>query len=203
MENMNLNELAKQIHQNAKDKGFYDVTPNTGERFMLIVSEAAEALEAHRKGKAANTKTFFELIKKYESNGYEIYNSGIFGREFQKYVKDSAADELADVVIRILDYCAFAGIEIDNEERGGVVIPANFGEALLRITGSIYYASIGARQSEKADKYFDRHHFICDLHSALDEVFTLCQQEEINILTHIELKMKYNATRERLHGKKY
>ena len=191
---MNLNELAKQIHQNAKDKGFYDQTPNTGERFMLIVSEAAEALEAHRKTRRA---------KYYEYKRLAGPSDEFYAAAFVEHIKDTVEDELADVVIRIFDYCAFAGIEIDNEERGGVVIPANFGEALLQITGSIYYASIGARQSEKADKYFDRHDFICDLHSALDEVFTLCQQEEINILTHIELKMKYNATRERLHGKKY
>ena len=54
-----LNDLAKQIHQNAKDKGFWDSPRNTGEIFMLIISEASEALEAHRRGRRkADLKQF-------------------------------------------------------------------------------------------------------------------------------------------------
>ena len=53
-----LNDLAKQIHQNAKDKGFWDSPRNTGEIFMLIISEASEALEAHRKVRKADLKQF-------------------------------------------------------------------------------------------------------------------------------------------------
>ncbi len=45
-----LDYLAQLIHENAAAKGFWDGERNFGEMLMLIVSEAAEALEAHRNG---------------------------------------------------------------------------------------------------------------------------------------------------------
>jgi len=45
-----LDHLAELIHENAAAKGFWDDERNFGEMLMLIVSEAAEALEAHRNG---------------------------------------------------------------------------------------------------------------------------------------------------------
>ena len=43
-----LNELAEICHQTAVEKGFWDEPRNIGEALMLIVSEVAEAMEAHR-----------------------------------------------------------------------------------------------------------------------------------------------------------
>jgi hypothetical protein len=57
-----LKQLATAIHANAVAKGFYENPPNIGTRFMLIISEASEALEADRKGKRASLEA------------YELYN---------------------------------------------------------------------------------------------------------------------------------
>ena len=43
-----INELSNQIHQNAKNKGFYDGEINIGEKLLLIHSEVSEAVEADR-----------------------------------------------------------------------------------------------------------------------------------------------------------
>ena len=43
-----LNELAQLCHSIAKEKGFWDKERNMGEALMLIVTEIAEAMEAHR-----------------------------------------------------------------------------------------------------------------------------------------------------------
>ena len=43
-----LNELAGICHSIAVEKGFWDEKRNTGEALMLIVTELAEAMEAHR-----------------------------------------------------------------------------------------------------------------------------------------------------------
>ncbi len=50
---MNINTLCNLSHQNAKDKGFWDKERNIGELLMLITSELAEALEAHRKSRTS------------------------------------------------------------------------------------------------------------------------------------------------------
>ncbi|MEI2422137.1 hypothetical protein V6O07_17795, partial [Arthrospira platensis SPKY2] len=44
-----LNESARIIHKNNKEKGFWDTEKNVGELLMLVVSELGEAMEAHRK----------------------------------------------------------------------------------------------------------------------------------------------------------
>ena len=43
-----LNDLAKLCHAIAVEKGFWDKERNIGEALMLIVTELAEAMEAHR-----------------------------------------------------------------------------------------------------------------------------------------------------------
>jgi hypothetical protein len=39
--------------------------------------------------------------------------------------------------------------------------------------------------------------------TAIIRILDICGSRGIDIDKHIELKMKYNATRERMHGKKY
>ena len=192
-----LNNLAKQIHQNAKDKGFWDNPRNTGELFMLIISEAAEALEAHIKGK----KSDIEQYKTATGDGMAFNQIA-----FRNFIKDTVEDELADVVIRILDYCAVQHIEADPEtfdEIESFEISENFAEALLQITGSIYYASVSARAFEQREHDSDMENLKFEIHEAIWMIMRLCYREQIDILKHIELKMKYNATRERMHGKAY
>lgn len=122
---MNLIELQNKIHKNAKEKGFWDMEHNFGNDLMLIVGELGECSESHRKGINADLTSFEDALE---------HSNLTYDKAFEKYVKDTVGDELADALIRILD-CA-AGWEID-------------------------------------------------------------------IITHINYKMKYNSNREYLHGKKY
>ena len=43
-----VNELSALCHSIAKEKGFWDEERNIGEALMLVVTELAEAMEAHR-----------------------------------------------------------------------------------------------------------------------------------------------------------
>jgi len=127
-----LNQLRDEIHENAKNKGFWDKEREIGTRLMLCVSELAEAMEADRKDRYADLEAYRECEKAddvFESDKHLYLVSS-----FQCLIKDTFEDELADTIIRILDLCGAHGIDIEK---------------------------------------------------------------------HIELKMKYNETRERLHGKKY
>ena len=62
-----LNELAQICHSIAVEKGFWEKERNIGEALMLIVTELAEAMEAHRHQDQANFKeeladTFIRLL---------------------------------------------------------------------------------------------------------------------------------------------
>ena len=191
-----LNDLAKAIHQNAKDKGFWDSPRNTGEIFMLIISEASEALEAHRKGRKADLKKFAL------PHNRNVSDDEWFKISFESCVKDTTADEIADVVIRILDYCASQEIEIKPALLSTTLISLdsdNFGAALFQICGEIQRAGEYALTNDAWDSAKSKD----NIHSALTLIIQLCEREQIDLLKHIELKMKYNATRERMHGKAY
>jgi NTP pyrophosphatase (non-canonical NTP hydrolase) len=68
--------MAEIVHDNAKDKGFWDTDRNFGEMVALIHSEVSEALESHRHGSPPDDK-----LPAY--NGVTV--------------------ELADTIIRIMD----------------------------------------------------------------------------------------------------
>lgn len=82
-----INEVARQIHENAKAHGWWDEERHFGEIVALCHSELSEALEAYRKGEPM-----------YWSN---------HGKP------DGIAVEMIDCVIRIFDYLAEEEVDIE------------------------------------------------------------------------------------------
>lgn len=106
-----LNQLRDEIHANAKEKGFCDSKKEVGTMLMLIVSELAEALEADRTGDFCDFSKYEECKKEMDvgvrtSEEIEKY-------AFEKYIKNTFEDELADVIIRTLSVCGYLGIDIE------------------------------------------------------------------------------------------
>lgn len=102
---MKINELAKEIHLNAKSKGFFDEPKNIGEMLCLIHSEVSEALECDRKDNFCTN----EKVKEVNN----IDNDDDFKIEFKTHVKDTFGAELADILIRDLDLAAFKEIDLE------------------------------------------------------------------------------------------
>jgi NTP pyrophosphatase (non-canonical NTP hydrolase) len=128
--NLKLNEAANEIHQAAKEKGFWDNPRETGTLLMLCVSELAEAMEADRKDRFA----YLDDDMREDLDDPKDTSPRYCIRAFENQIKDTFEDELADTVIRILDLCGARGIDLE---------------------------------------------------------------------WHIEQKLKYNKTRDRMHGKRY
>ena len=87
---MTINELAKKCHKDAKALGWYEEgnTKSDLEILMMTVSELSEAVEELRK---PDGKSFY-IGENGKPEGY--------------------GTEVADAIIRLLDYCAYKKINI-------------------------------------------------------------------------------------------
>lgn len=114
-----LNSLRDACHTNAKYKGFHDpeVRPSVGESIALIHSELSEALEDHRKGHTPN-HVWYE-----EKAGKEVLKTDRFAKDAEMGMPVTLnkpcgiPSEMADVIIRVLDFCGLHDIDIDRAVR--------------------------------------------------------------------------------------
>lgn len=95
-----LNKLRDEIHQNAVEHGWWEEERSFGDIIALCHSELSEALEEHRNG--------FEATEIYHRRNK---NTPLLKKP------EGVPIELADCIIRILDYCGKAGIGIDEAIR--------------------------------------------------------------------------------------
>ena len=100
-----LNELAKEINQNARDKGFWD-----------SMDEAIECLDEYPDSAIKATKDAFisqklALVMSECGEALEAMRKNKYGIE----QKDTFEDEIADSIIRLLDLCAELNIDIEKQ----------------------------------------------------------------------------------------
>ena len=88
---LTINDWTIAIHEYAKEKGWWDGTPDVAAKLMLMATEVHEAFEEWRSNREL-TETYYEDDKPNKPEGVPT--------------------ELADVVIRILDFCGWAGIDL-------------------------------------------------------------------------------------------
>lgn len=186
-----LNRYAKDFHQRAVAKGFWDVPHSVGHCLMLAYGELHEGIEADRIGKWAKLDPdTIDTLQRVEGAPY--------AQEFLRLVKDTVEDELADAVIRLLDLLGWmiesgtplVGLDSVSGEFVNMTPPKDLTDALLRVVcSSVLPLS-----------------FCSTLDAVLAPIKSLeqlCDHLGIDLMTHIELKLKYNATRPAKHGKKY
>jgi len=111
-----LNQLSRKFHLFQIRMGFTD--SNISQRLMLIVSEVSEAFEAFRKDRRAFKEFKLGNVLGEEKtllSDLKTFNTGkdYWMMLFEKHVKDSLEDEMADVIIRALGFCGENNIDIE------------------------------------------------------------------------------------------
>jgi NTP pyrophosphatase (non-canonical NTP hydrolase) len=192
---MNLNELRDRAYKTACEHGFHDEELSNEHCLCLVISELMEAVEADRKGRFAKVPvdkkgTIFDERTFHYQNKY-------FAENFETYIKDCVEDELADAVIRLLDLAGLRNISIDDflEEAIYGASESCVGETF---TESIYAIStLPIRHFYKYNYSFEN-----QIGHMLLSIFGLAKHLNIDLLWHVNQKMRYNELRENKHGKR-
>lgn len=189
-----LKVLSKQAFESAKNKGFY---PGTGTTFqlMFIIVEMSEVLQADRKDRHGS-------IEDYES---EIEMGRDIPTAYRNTLEGTVETEFADIAIRILSL--FGSIMdsekvylmededlIDEYKLAEFIFGFDLVEDLYRIIEKIGVCDL----DDSPNWYLVKH-----LQEILVDIFAIAHSNNINLMEHIRLKMKYNETRPYLHGYKY
>ena len=178
-----LNALRDECYKIACEHGWHDEKLSERHFLCLVITELMEAVEADRIDRHADLESLNDAASVYP-----------WVRCFATYVKDTVEGELADAAIRILD---LAGVQ-----------DCDIGEAVtVRLKSADDY--ILMRAYFKASTFTEAVYTIVEnlffdgYELALLNVFNLAYVMDFDLMEHIRLKMQYNRTRERLHGKKY
>lgn len=173
--------------------GFHEEALSVEHYLMLVLSEIGEAVEADRRGNYGHLGQFTMWMEA---------NSNFLGN-FRTYLKDCVYDELADICIRLYDMCGALGIEpIVEYDTMETDFKEIFGEDTF--CERMYYLSrllcstSGVVEDDGADECLPQ-----VIGQALSFLFALSNDMGIDLLHHIELKMKYNEERPYKNGKKY
>ena len=187
-----LNALKEKAHTWAVGHGFYEEVKPDAFYLGLVMSEAGEAINADRKGMHADTKRFEEL---------EAAEKGFtFAENFSAFIKDSVEDEIADIVIRLLDFAGLRGYELKSIEDYTIsdpVFPVLEREGLVSALFQLNYA-LGF--------YYDRYALEVGINKLIfiySECFGKMTGSDKDLWWFVEQKMRYNDLRPRLNGKKY
>ena len=100
-----LNEFAKEIHDNAREHGWWEEERKFPEIVALCHSELSEALEEYRDGKP---NVYVSASLEYLPVEERVLPRLLVGQK-----PEGMAVEMADCIIRILDWCGKEGIDIE------------------------------------------------------------------------------------------
>ena len=197
MSKIDLNALRDRAYKTACEHGFHDEELSNEHCLMLVITELSEAIEADLKGK------YFKGRIKFERD-FNLYSALVeenvrYKNAFEKHIKDTVGDELADALIRLLDLYGLRGIDLNEDAFDEETISEysvtyrnkSFTESIFHILKFI----------ASNNEVFVRSCVVPEM--LLLEIFGLAKYLSIDLVWHIEQKMKYNQLREKMHGKKY
>ena len=110
-----LNDLRDEAYECSKAHGFYeDGPPDFGMRVALIHSELSEALEDFRDGHKPNEVWYLHNGEKTDKVSHSTEDKP---NTYVPHKPCGIPSEMADVIIRVLDFCGANGIDIEGAVR--------------------------------------------------------------------------------------
>lgn len=201
-----LNALRDRAYKSACEHGFHDKELSNEHFLMLVITELSEAVEADRSNEWNRRAKVDWFKKRIESSlickgldpdipkarGYEVaYNEAI---------KGSVDEELADTVIRLLDLAGLRNISLESAMQD--INSECIDESAVSCNDETFTETIYAISTLPV-RYDGLFGFADIVNDMIVEIFGLAKHLKIDLLWHIEQKMKYNELRPKMHRKAY
>lgn len=174
---MNYNELSKKAHENAIKHGWWEKHLSNEHCLMLVITEVAEAVEADRERRKADIQAFNRMANKQIA--------------FERYIKNTKEDELADIAIRLFDLAGALGLDF------GKMNPCRYHRAFDHFTFTDNAFALCKGLGRDIIAVEKRILF------GLDYVYGWAEALNVDLPFFIREKMRYNVMRPYKHGKAY
>ena len=174
---MNYNKLAEEAHENAVKHGFWETKVSNEHCLMLVITEIAEMVEAHRVSRKASTAAYNEMLNKQIG--------------FEKFIKNTLEDEMADIVIRLADLAGALGVNFDK------MSPCRYYRAFSKFSFTENALALSRGLCRYGFGIEKRIQF------GLDFVSKWAKELNIDLAFFFVFKMRYNVTRPYKNGKQY
>lgn len=201
--------LCERSHQISKEKGWLDTPRSWSGITELMKSELAEALEEYRDNRKLDEIYWEAYLSDRPEEKVEIPRGQVLGKSYKGIPKPCGIPiEFADFVIRVAQHCGTETVEgafreawdlgeavgaRAIEERG---TPLDFEETLatagyaVAVAWEVHRRNSGPREACRK------------LGKAVYEIWSFCEESEIDLFAAIALKESFNRTRPHRHGNK-
>ena len=190
-----LASLAGDAFENAYKHGFYTESTEIETELMLIIKEMSEAVQADRHNRHGS-------IEDYES---EIQMGRDIPAAYENSLEGTVESEFADIAIRILSLLGWMDTKRPTKFQSDSYLKEEYEIAKIKYKCGIamdFYRIICVLCSLIGNN--SQYWYISRvIQQTLMQVFALAQNNNIDLMEHIRLKMKYNESRPYLHGCKY
>lgn len=186
-----LNALKDKAYKTAVAHGFHEEEKPDAYWLGLVMSEMGEAINADRKEWLADAMLFNDDLAKMP-----------FKDSFEAHIKDTVEDEIADIVIRLLDFAGMKGYTLLIS--GFSELPSN---AIIEtfvengLAGTLFYLIGALSDSLEDDSTEATVRVVINIISNCFEKIT--GGSDCDLWWFVEQKMRYNEQRPILNGKKY
>lgn len=192
-----INEWVKKTYDNAVKHGWHEKEKSNSHWLMMVCTEVAEAVQADRQERWMD-----DLDKEGLKTVLANDNGGsLFNKYYSDTIDGKVESELADICIRVFDLMGVCNIKVkeglstsDNEVR--YAKQHGFTENAIVVTRTIISSDITSSISVNAETLYVLYE------SILSSVFVWAEALGIDLIQHINLKMRYNESREYRHGNK-
>lgn len=191
MNTKKLNELKERAYNIAVDHGFHEEVRPDAYWLGLVMSEMGEAINADRKGLHADIKGFIHYM-----DATKFY----FRKAFDSYIKDSVEDEIADIVIRLLDFAGMKGYGLQFRDSPLYQVSAMRACKRQGFVPTLFdlISSLGV-SLKKYELELCCSAIIITLSGCFEEM----TKSDKDLWWFVEQKMRYNELRPKLSGKRY